>query len=79
MRRLLTLEKTTAGFFQEYSERVKQTASPPREGSFVPPHRTAVSTAGPFFTRLVLHNYRQDTITGSDVAEYLNVRLKHLP
>ena len=78
LRRLLTLEKTTEGFYQEYSERIRQRQAQLADGSFVPPPRTAVSTAGPFFTRLVLRNYRQDTITGSDVAEYLNVRLKHL-
>ena len=79
LRRLLTLEKTTEGFYQEYSERIRQAASSPRKGGFALPHRLAVSTSGPFFTRLVLYNYRQDTITASDVAEYLNVRLKHLP
>lgn len=79
LRRLLTLEKTTEDHYQDYSERIRQTAGAPRTGGFAPPHRLAVSTSGPFFTRLVLHNYRQDTINASDVAEYLNVRLKHLP
>ena len=79
LRRLLTLEKTTEDIYQEYSERNRQADSERRTGGFAPPSRLAVSTSGRFFTHLVLHNYRQDTITASDVAEYLNVRLKHLP
>ena len=79
LRRLLTLGKTTEGFYEEYRERYAQTPNAQQGGGFAPPDRLAVSTSGLLFTRLVLGNYHQNTITASDVAEYLSVRLKHLP
>ena len=79
LRRLLTLGKTTEGFYEEYRERYAQAPNTQQGGGFAPPDRLAVSTSGLLFTRLVLGNYHQNTITASDVAEYLSVRLKHLP
>ena len=79
LRRLLTLGKTTEGFYEEYRERYAQAPNAQQGGGFAPPDRLAVSTSGLLFTRLVLGNYHQNTITASDVAEYLSVRLKHLP
>ncbi len=39
----------------------------------------AVSTAGPFFVRLVLEGYHQDKITANDLSSFLEVWLKHVP
>jgi hypothetical protein len=39
----------------------------------------AVRDVGKPFARLVVDAYRSDAITGSDLSEYLGVRLKHLP
>jgi azurin len=38
----------------------------------------AISAAGRAFVRLVLDNYYRENITSSDVADFLNVKLKHL-
>jgi hypothetical protein len=38
----------------------------------------AISSAGPVFVQIVLTNYHQENITASDVADFLEVRLKHL-
>ena len=38
-----------------------------------------MSTAGPFFVRLVLESYHQEKITPNDLSSFLDVRLKHVP
>lgn len=81
LRRLLILGRTTERFYRrkraqfqrEYEERQGQ-----REAGFAPPHRMAISSAGPVFVQIVLTNYHQENITASDVADFLEVRLKHL-
>ena len=42
-------------------------------------HVTELSRVGRVFPRLVLQNYYQEKITGPDVSDYLNLKLKHLP
>ena len=83
LRRLLTFDKTTESFYQEtrdrYAvEREESSHGTRRGGGPVPPHRIALSTLGHTFARLVLENYYSDAITASDVAEYLNIKLRHL-
>jgi Zn-dependent peptidase ImmA (M78 family) len=80
LRRLLILGRTTERFYRakrdqwqkEFEQRAPQKGGPAQ-------HVLAVNRAGPFFTRLVLANYRQDNITASDVADFLAVKLKYLP
>lgn len=90
MRRLLILGRTTPDFYKkkraqyakEYLAFVaaqKAKAKEQEGGGFAPPDRLALSTAGPLFTRLVLEGYDREIITSSDVADYLDIRLKHLP
>lgn len=50
-----------------------------RQTGFVPPHEIALTSAGPTFTSLVLENFNRERITASDVSDYLQIRLKHLP
>ncbi len=45
-------------------------------GGPTPPVK-AISSAGSLFTRLVLAGYHREKLTGSDVSEYLNVKVKH--
>ena len=83
LRRLLICERTTAAFYREKHEESEKNSSENDaagrdDGGFAPPDRIAVSTAGPLFVRLVLANYRQDTITASAVSDFLAVRLKWL-
>ncbi len=83
LRRLLILERITRAFYdrkrREYREEYEEQAVQRRVEGFAPPHQVAISAAGPFFTRLVLSNYHQDHITASEVSDYLEIRLQHLP
>lgn len=92
VRRLLILGRTTADFYErkrtqytrEYLEFVAARKAQAQEeggggGGFAPPDRLALSTAGPLFTRLVIEGYDREVLTSSDVADYLDIRLKHLP
>ena len=81
LRRLLILGRTTEAFYlqkrdQFQLEYVKRHAT--REPGFAPPHRIAISSAGMVFVQVVLANYYQQNITASDVADFLEVKLKHL-
>ncbi len=49
-----------------------------RRGGRLLPDQKAVRNNGPAFSRLVLAAYYDEAITGSDVSEYLDVKLKHL-
>jgi Zn-dependent peptidase ImmA (M78 family) len=79
--RLLTLGLTTQRFYDEkqkefaaiYAEHKKN------QKGFAPPHEVALSSAGPAFTGLVIESLSRERISASDVADYLQVRLKHLP
>ena len=84
LRRLLIVGRTTEPFYQakreqftaEYealSKRKKKSAGGPT------PDKIAVARSGYHFTRLVLNSYYNETITASDVSEYLDVRLRHVP
>lgn len=81
--RLLTLRLTTQPFYErmhrEFLAEYQLLEQKKRESEgFAPPHVIAISSAGPFFTTLVLENYSRDNITASDVSDYLQIRLKHL-
>ena len=81
VRRLLTLGRTNETFYRrkrEQYQREYETRETPA-GGFAPPYIMALTTAGNLFTRLVLENYYRENITSGDLAEFLDVRLKHLP
>ncbi len=80
LRRLLIAGRTTQSFYEATLRQYQREydVSTKSEG-FAPPHLVALSSAGTLFTRLVLDNYYRENITSSDVAEYLDVRLKHMP
>lgn len=81
--RLLTLKLTSQSFYERMeSEFLRQYAELQRrreenEGHPLP-HVIAISSAGPFFTSLVIESLNRDKITASDVSDYLQIRLKHL-
>lgn len=80
LRRLLILGRTTERFYRVKRDQWQaefEKREPPKGGPGQ--HVLAVNRAGPFFTRLVLTNYHQENITASDVADFLAVKLKHLP
>lgn len=81
LRRLLILGRTTERFYRKKREQFQREYEEwrgQREAGFAPPHRMAISSAGPVFVQIVLTNYHQENITASDVADLLEVRLKHL-
>jgi Zn-dependent peptidase ImmA (M78 family) len=79
--RLLTLGLTSQAYYdrkrveflRQYQEQRKQSAG------FAPPHVVALSSAGPLFTSLVMESFNRERITASDVSDYLQIRLRHLP
>ena len=80
--RLLALGRTNEAFYYkkrdayrlEYAKWREQ-----RKEGFAPPHVVSLSSAGPLFTTLVIENFNREHITASDVSDYLQVRVKHLP
>ena len=84
LRRMLSLGRTTSAFYaakrEQYQEEYLTYSSNRKgKGGSVPPFRKAISRVGPAFAKLVINNYYQDYITASDVSEFLEVKLKHLP
>lgn len=82
LRRLLIFEQATRRFYQrrhdEWEAEAREVQERRRGGRRDPP-RECIQRNGTPFTSLVLDSYRNDRITCSDVADYLNIRLKHLP
>jgi len=84
LRRLLVLDQTTQAFYrakrQEFLEAYRDHKEKEKErDGFAPPDRVAVAAAGPGFVRLVLDSYYNERITASDLSDFLEVRLKHMP
>ncbi len=84
LRRLLVLDQTTQAFYkvkrQEFIDAYRDHAEKKKEREgFAPPDRVAVAAAGPGFVRLVLDSYYNERITASDLSDFLDVRLKHMP
>jgi Zn-dependent peptidase ImmA (M78 family) len=77
VRRLLICGLTSREFYQEKRAQFAVRKKPSDKG-FAPPAQMAISAAGHAFVRLVLDNYYRENITSSDVADFLNVKLKHL-
>jgi Zn-dependent peptidase ImmA (M78 family) len=83
VRRLLVLGLTTQAFYkrkrEQYRQEYKTLATKKKKAGFATPDRIAISTAGEQFVRLVLNSYASENITASDAAEFLDLRLKHIP
>ncbi|MYD35711.1 MAG: ImmA/IrrE family metallo-endopeptidase [Dehalococcoidia bacterium] len=81
VRRLADLGRVSVQFYQvkrrEYQAKNGVTTAKKSDG-FLPPYQKALSNWGPMFTRIALDNYYQGNITGSDLADLLGIRLKHL-
>jgi Zn-dependent peptidase ImmA (M78 family) len=81
LRRLLIAQLTTEAFYRKKREAFQKEYESigRKKGGFAPPHVMALSSAGGHFTSLVLDSYHRDKITTSDLSDYLNIRLEHLP
>ena len=81
-RRLLVLNRITQEFYQRKRKQFLRDADASFRASpsgRVPPARQAIAKFGHLFTRVALSNYYQDNITGSDLSDLLQLRMKHLP
>ncbi|MCZ7384408.1 MAG: XRE family transcriptional regulator [Candidatus Methanoperedens sp.] len=82
IRRLTTLNRATIECYREkhtqYSEEAKRLETSNKE-IIVPQYRKAMSRNGEMYTSLVIESFREKKINMSDVADYLGIRLKHLP
>jgi len=83
LRRLLVLDRTSQAFYKlkrrEFLEAYRKRDEEKGREGFAPPDRLVVATAGPGFVRLVLDSYYNERITSSDLSDFLDVRLKHMP
>ncbi len=79
VRRLLIVGLVTQTFYEQkrkqYQEEYKRQA---KRTVIVLPHINVISTVGKPFANLVFRALYQEKITTSDVADYFEVRLKHL-
>jgi Zn-dependent peptidase ImmA (M78 family)/DNA-binding XRE family transcriptional regulator len=84
LRRLLVAGRTSKEFYQRKREEYRKDFEiyhgllKQRKG-FAPTHIKVVSREGLPFIRLVLSSFYQKKITASDLSDYLEVRLKHIP
>jgi Zn-dependent peptidase ImmA (M78 family)/DNA-binding XRE family transcriptional regulator len=82
LRRLVILGRATRGFYktkrEEWEMKIKEKKEIKRGGRSNPPKKCIRENGIPFIS-LVLESHKKENITYSDVADYLAIRLKHLP
>jgi len=82
IRRLTTLDRATLSFYRkkrlQFIKEIKQKKSSDRD-IIIPQYRQVLSRNGEMYTTLVIDSFRNQKINISDVADYLGMRLKHLP
>lgn len=78
LRRLLIFDRTAKDFYKRKHEEWRKTKYPRKGGRRDRP-RECIQKNGTPFVSLVLDSHREEKITYSDVADYLSIRLKHLP
>lgn len=81
LRRLLINNLTTEDFYRRKRQEFQRQYAllQKKESGFTSPDVKAISVAGRSFVQLVLNSYYQEKITSSDVSDFLEVRLKHMP
>ena len=80
LRRLLSIGRASASFYGIKREQFqKEYSTYNNQGGPVPQYRKALSRTGRSFAVLVLRAYRQNYITASDVSDFLEIKLRHLP
>jgi Zn-dependent peptidase ImmA (M78 family)/DNA-binding XRE family transcriptional regulator len=82
LRRLVLFGRASAAFYkrkrEEWKAQTEKRQEQRRTGGISPAMR-CIRDSGTPFAALVLEAHRQGTITYSDVADYLAIRVKHLP
>lgn len=78
LRRLVIMDRVKMSFYKRKHEEWKSKKYPRGWGRKNPPKKCIQENGVPFVS-LVLETHRKGRITYSDVADYLAIRLKHLP
>ena len=78
LRRMLDFDYVSAESYRRMTSQFATAARPSGKG-FPQPAQTAVSRLGRLYVNSLLNGFYQDYVTGSDLADLLEVRLKHLP
>lgn len=78
LRRLLITGKTNRTFYRAKQRELAELGKEAGKKGFLTPPRRAIRNIGQPFLRIVLGAYYRESITSSDLAEYIGVRLKHL-
>lgn len=80
VRRLLAIGKVSDGFYRKKRRELAVRASAATEESgAVPVHRRVMVAAGRPYIGIVLDALHRDVITLSDVSDYLDMKVTHLP
>lgn len=87
MRRLVSLKRAPFALFRivlersqaEHRARLEKLQQAAKKGRGPEEAMKVLIRSGPAYTRTILEAYDREDITSSDVAEFLGVRLKHLP
>lgn len=79
MRRLTLVGAATNAEYERYRAVLASAPKKPTKGGFVSPSTKSLRNLGFFFTSLAVGAYREEVITGSDLADHLELKLKHLP
>ncbi len=82
LRRLLIAGKTTPNFYKTKRQNFLKTYddySKAQKAGPVPVYRKVISYNGLSFTNIVIDSYYQGNITPSDLSDFLNTNIKHLP
>jgi hypothetical protein len=64
---------------EEWQLQTKELLKKRKKGGRANPPKKCLQENGAPIVSLVLDSYRKDKITYSDVADYLSIRLKHIP
>lgn len=79
LRRLLIFQLVRDDFYKKKHEEWEKKTTEKRRGGKQNPPKKCVTQNGVPFVSLVLQSHREDKITFSDVSDFLEVRLKHIP
>jgi len=76
LRRLLTLEKTTNRFYQDYrNNRDYEDKKGPSGGDY---YRNIIAKNGGLFLNLALQGYYQDKLTASSLSDFIKIKVSNL-
>lgn len=79
MRRLTLIGAAPIAEYERYRAALANAPKKPPKPGFVSPPTKSLRNLGFFFTSLAVGAYREEVITGSDLADHLELKLKHLP